>query len=163
MRFLVMSSAAFVMLIAGTLSSDAERHGDGNERKPGKVQHEAVSVGSAVRAIDDRSAGVRWLLIQDPAHPAGPGLFIQTSRRDERPNTGHAEALAPAPMIRAGDRVQVEQHTPILDANLEGVALCTAARGALLQVRLKVGGRVVGATALAAGRALLNQQGEAKP
>ena len=164
MRILAVRSAAFVILIAGAVSSGAERRDDGYLRQPGKAEYQAASAEPAVRAIDDPSAGVRWLLIPDPVNPAGPGLFIRTSPlTNGLRKTSHAETLNATPIIHAGDLVQVEEHTPVLDADLEAVALCTAAPGASLRVRLKVGGRVVRAIALAPGRALLGRPWEARP
>jgi hypothetical protein len=67
-----------------------------------------------------------------------------------------------APVIRAGDLIVVEEHTEVVDAVLEAVALGPAAEHGTLHARLRIGGRVVQATAVAPGRAQLAAR-EAKP
>jgi flagella basal body P-ring formation protein FlgA len=60
-----------------------------------------------------------------------------------------------APLIHAGDPLVVEEDTPVVEARLAATALGPAARGATLQARLSIGGKVVRVRALAAGRAAL--------
>jgi hypothetical protein len=67
------------------------------------------------------------------------------------------------PVIRAGDRIVVEEHTDVVDAVLEAVALGPAVEQGPLDVRLRIGGRVVRVVALAPGRARLFSKGEARP
>jgi flagella basal body P-ring formation protein FlgA len=67
------------------------------------------------------------------------------------------------PVIRAGESLIVEEHTSLVDARLEAVALGSALAGSAITVRLKIGGRVVRAVALAPGRAELQPQAEARP
>jgi hypothetical protein len=57
-------------------------------------------------------------------------------------------------VIRAGDRIVIEEHTAMADVHVEAVALGPAAIGKRFQARIKAGG-VVGATALKAGHAEL--------
>jgi len=124
-----------------------------------------------VRQIDDPATGERWLLERDPRHPGGPGLMVpagtgasalerepmvharaSSGRRD----AGFETAAAPGvPLIRAGERLVVEEHTPLVDAELEAVAIEPALKGAEFNVRLAIGGRVVRAVALARGSAML--------
>jgi hypothetical protein len=114
-----------------------------------------------VREIDDQPTGNRWLLERDPARPAGPGRLVLAGGRSNRA-AGEPTAMkdnAPVPVIRPGDRIIVEQHTPILDARLEAVALNPAFTGSPLAVRLVIGGRVVRALALGPGRARLAPEG----
>jgi hypothetical protein len=59
------------------------------------------------------------------------------------------------PVIRAGDRLIVEEHTAVVDAVLEARALNPAAAGAPLDVRLTMGGNVVRVVAVGPGRAAL--------
>jgi hypothetical protein len=66
-------------------------------------------------------------------------------------------------IIRTGDRVRVEEHTPVVDADLESVALGPAIAGASLNVRLRIGGRVVRAVAVAPGRAQIGDDAEVTP
>ena len=49
----------------------------------------------------------------------------------------------------------VEEHTPVVDARLEAVALNPAMAGSVFNVRLSVGGRTMRAVALGPGRAVL--------
>lgn len=63
--------------------------------------------------------------------------------------------VPPVLVIRAGDPIQIEEHTAMVDATLEAVAMGNAATGAALRARLKSGGRVVRAIALGQGRAQL--------
>jgi hypothetical protein len=58
-------------------------------------------------------------------------------------------------IIRAGDRLIVQEHTSFVDLELEGVALASAARGSALNVRLGVGGKTVRAMAVQPGIAWL--------
>jgi hypothetical protein len=99
--------------------------------------------------IVDESTGTHWALMKDAAHPGGPGrLVVDRSPRAMR-----------QVVIRAGDRVLVEEHTDRVDLRLEGVVLSPAAVGETFAVRLRVGGNVVRARALAAGRAELAAEG----
>lgn len=113
---------------------------------------------NALREIRDPNSGARWLLLRDTACPGGPGRLIEVSGKD---SNGTAQpgadrtALRAVPVIRAGSRVRVEEHTAVVDAALEGLALDSAVAGASLRVRLNVGGRVVLAVALAPGHAAL--------
>ena len=63
-------------------------------------------------------------------------------------------------MIHARDYVIVEEHTALVDARLEAVALGSAASDAPLRVRLKVGGKIVGAVATGPGHAILAPEAE---
>jgi hypothetical protein len=130
--------------------------------------------GELVREIDDPHTGDRWLLFRDNENPGGPGRLV-------RVEAGYAGrylvssallpvnqpvALNPAeppalPVIRTGDALTVEENTPVVEAHLEAVAMGPAAVGARLQVRLKIGGKVLRAVALAQGRAALLPEGEA--
>jgi hypothetical protein len=59
--------------------------------------------------------------------------------------------------------VIVEEHTSVIDARLEAVALGSAAVGAEFKARLKIGGKVLRVVALAAGRAEMTPGSEAQP
>lgn len=124
----------------------------------------------ALREIDDPHSGARWFLVKAEEHPGGPGRLIQFLV-PLNPGEPGGPAPAPAmaaikrqivmPIVRAGDRVLVEEHTERVDAVLEAVALGPAAESGLLQARLKVGGRVVSAIAVAPGRVRLSAGTEA--
>ena len=66
-------------------------------------------------------------------------------------------------MIRAGDALLVEEHTAVVDARLEAVALESAAKGARFKARLKIGGKVVRAVAISPGRAGFAPESEVAP
>lgn len=117
-----------------------------------------------LREIDDPATGNRWFLEQEAGHPGGPGrLVLVTGSHAAIPKMKRgapaARVAAPVmpvlgiPAIRAGDAVTLVAHTTVMDAELEAVALAPAAVGAAFPVRLKMGGKVVDAVALAAGHA----------
>jgi hypothetical protein len=134
--------------------------------------------------IDDSATGQRWLLVPDEAHPGGPGKMLllrspdadQISRErdgDSKSQTETARLGADAvnsrsrpvsrPVIRAGDALIVEEHTPVVDARLEAVALGSATLGAEFPARLKIGGKVVRVAALGPGRAKVAPRIKAAP
>ena len=92
------------------------------------------------------------------AGPAGAG---QRNRPAPAPALREPEPLLP--VIRAGDRLIVEEHTAVVEARLEAVALGPAASGSPFQVRLTIGGKVVRAVALGPGRAAFAAETEARP
>jgi hypothetical protein len=142
------------------------RAGPAQVAKPGTGQ---AATGEIVREIDDPNTGARWLLRRDPSHPGGPGRMVlgaqsqghalgnaanATEIGGQHDGAREAQATAPVqPVIRSGDRLIVEEHTSVVDASLEAVALNPAAVGSSLMVRLAIGGRLVRAVALAPGRA----------
>ncbi len=120
--------------------------------------------GSAFREIDDPHSGARWLVVKDIEHPGGPGRLVPLGAGWHAEVLLHAPKLAvAAPVIRAGDRIVVEEHTDVVDAVLEAVALGPAVEQGPLDARLRIGGRVVRVVALATGRARLFSKGEARP
>ena len=128
-----------------------------------------------IREIDDPSSGQRWLLVRDDAHASGPGLLLLAGGgRDLNragPVAGGAQvpvqipvqAAADPPVIRSGDRVQVEEHSATVDARLEAVALTPAWPGTAFNARLAIGGKVVRAVAVGPGRAAFQNQRAALP
>jgi len=119
------------------------------------------ALGTAVKVIDDPHSGLRWLLVEDPDHPEGPGRLVALDSHGNGAGVQNraAKAARTQPVIRAGEQVQVEEHSAVVESSLQAVALESAVRGGLLRVRLRVGGRVVEARALAAGRAALELGG----
>jgi hypothetical protein len=120
----------------------------------GPVQEEIV------REIDDPHTGDRWLLMRSGQFPGGPGrLVLATAHRDASGVSGRlagqAHQVQAIPVIHAGDRLIVEEHTAVVDAVLEARALNPATAGAPLSVRLTIGGGVVRVVALGPGRAAL--------
>jgi len=97
--------------------------------------------------------------MRDPAHAGGPGVLeAEESVLDRRWLEGAIVKLHP--VIRAGDRLMVEQSTAKADIQLEGIALSPAAAGELFRVRLQMSGKVVRTVALGPGRAVLATEKE---
>ena len=125
--------------------------------------------GQVVQEIDDAATGDRWVLVRDAMNPAGPGRMVriassgwiqgQAAQKDGRSRTSPPLC----PVIHAGDAVIVEEHTAVVDARLEAVALGPAVVGAAFRARLKIGGKVVRVVARAAGRAEMMPESEAQP
>ena len=132
---------------------------------PGFAQAQAG--GEIVREIDDPHSGARWLLERNADHPGGPGLLVlaEGGRNPGRQDKARFEpsGVDPRTVIRAGERLIVEENTPVVEARLEAVALGPAVIGSVLDARLKIGGRVVRAVALGPGRAELQPEAEARP
>jgi hypothetical protein len=118
-----------------------------------------------VRVVDDPATGDRWVLERDAQHPGGPGRMVLVAQglvfpgRERafvaHPDSGR-EAATAAALIHAGDHLIVEEHTRLLDAVLEAIALGSAKEGGTFRVRLSIGGQVLRAVAVAPGRALLS-------
>jgi hypothetical protein len=128
-----------------------------------RVERVASDADAAVREIDDPATGDRWILLRDAAHPDGPGrmALISLRRTESRfesargAEAGSAFPSLPAFVIHGGDRVIVEEHTRVADAELEAVALGPAAQGNPFRVRLKIGGNVILAVATTPGHAVV--------
>ncbi len=122
-----------------------------------------------MREIDDPNLGDRWLLMRNDDVPGGPGRMVMVAAHRQpmggaplRAAKQTAEEARLLPVIRAGDRLTVEEHTARVDAVLEARALSAAAAGSALDARLAIGGRVVRAVALGPGRAVLQPETEAR-
>jgi hypothetical protein len=155
--------AAAVLLCIGGIPLCGQPGGARVAGKTGAQALIASATGSAaketvLREIEDPNSGVRWLLVPDSAHPGGPGHLIAAKPRP----AGAQEADPVMPVIHTGDRVVVEQHSEVMDARLEAVAMGPARIGSPFQVRLRVGGKVLRAVALAPGRAALALELEAR-
>ena len=152
----------------------------------------------AVREVDDPATGVRWLLVRDQMHPAGPGRWIREGERgretgkqikenqenkenltstassdsaridsatkDELTARADEQVKVPAPLVmRGGDPIVVVQQTPVLTARLAAVALEPAAKGKLIEARLKANDARVWVIAVGPGEATLAPPGLAPP
>ncbi len=175
-----MAKAGFGVLALASALLASGQNGPGNP-SPGAVPAvtEAAQVTirpikEILREIDDPHTGARWLLTRDAATPAGPGRLVLVEGPGGAASRGmagdarqtsdaavHAKRLRP--VIRWGDALVVEEHTAVMDARLEAVALGSAEAGAELKARLKIGGKIVRVIALAAGRAVLAPEREAQP
>ena len=130
--------------------------------------------GEVVREIDDPHTGDRWELMRDAVHPEGPGRMVlvkasgtrlASSGPGDRPLPDARSANRPllGPVIHAGDVLIVEEHTAVVEARLEAVALGPAVHGAVIQARLKIGKKVVRVVAVSAGRAVFAPEEAAEP
>jgi hypothetical protein len=125
-----------------------------------------------VREIADLNNGSRWLLLRDASNPGGPGRLMQEnvenadltdqSRKAILRKVSKSDAVPQCAIIRAGDRLLIEEHSPVFDARFEGVALQPAVAGGSLAVRLTVNGKIIRAIAKAPGRAIVQRQAEKK-
>jgi hypothetical protein len=117
-----------------------------------------------LKEIVDPSTGERWLLVRNAGDPAAPARLVLADGSQTSGGLEHrrSAAIRPAqPMaIRAGDALIVEQHSAVVDARLEAVALESAAPGTQFAARLKFGGKVVRVVAAAPGRAVLAPQSD---
>lgn len=159
MRLLVLLFAAVSVAIAqtGSPGEKACRHVGGGGVVPAQG---SVPV---LREIKDPSTGASWIIMRNPQHPAGPALL--TAEREDPPAAacGISPRETPRLVIHAGDHLVVEEHTPAAESYLEAVAASAAIAGSALDVRLKIGGKVVRAVAIAPGRALMAPLQEAQP
>ena len=126
------------------------------------------SDGQVLRRIEDPSTGDLWLLLRDPGRPAGPGRLVlarqgMSSQRTTSRFRVRTLSAGMRPVIHTGDALTVEQHTAVVDARLEAVALEPAAQGAHFRARLKIGGKEVRVVAISPGRADFAPDGEATP
>jgi hypothetical protein len=140
-----------VVMVSTVCAASAQQHSARLQLQPSLLPDT-----TAVREIHDPHSGMLWLLVKDKAHPGGPGRLIPVSRATEL-------RIVPVPLIRAGDRIQVEEHTAVVDAVLEATALEPAIKDGLFLVRLKIGGRVLRVAAVAAGIAELRDRSEIRP
>lgn len=123
--------------------------------------------GDVLREIDDPTTGNRWLVLRNPKHPAGPGRVVltqpRTNYRERNSQATQPVRTEQGPIIRTGDVVTVEEHTPLLDLRLQAVALEPSLTGAYFTARLKIGGKVMRVMALAPGRAVFGPESEVNP
>jgi hypothetical protein len=104
-----------------------------------------------VREIKDPHSGTLWRLYANAENPAGPGRLVMAGR-EEHGTSFTAQTKKSVPAIHAGQRVMVEEHSSAVEAYLEGTALESSPVGSRLQVRLRMGGKVVRALVTAPGR-----------
>ena len=164
-------SIGFGLLAGVVASSECQSLGTSRPLRLNEdVSLEMRSVESAsdsyLREIFDRSSGNRWILQRDETGSAGPGRMVlmispaspvDSGGRERAPSRKRREGdwTSPALIIHTGERLIVEEHTAKIESRLEAVALGQATTGAILAVRLKMGGRTVKAIACAPGRAVI--------
>jgi hypothetical protein len=140
--------------------TEIDRHSIASSRATEPAADEDVRTvqGEKLREIEDPNLGDRWELYRELNHPGGPGRWIRASIGKFRAGAQGLAEVARAdpptiPVIRMGDRVVVEEDTARVEERLEAVALGSAVTGSVVQVRLKIGGQVMHAMVVAAGRA----------
>ncbi len=152
---------------APALAASAQRARGADPASRMQVCYSAPAPDEIVREIADPHTGARWLLLRDQSHPGGPGRLVQVeSTRNQARRDKAAVELAQRdlrPVIHAGERLIVEENSPVVETRLEAVALGPAAIGSPLHVRLTIGGKVLRAVALATGRAVLQFHSEVRP
>lgn len=162
-EFKWLSAAAVAILAAGWARPAAgQSHGGSVNSGRGLAVASAsapVKSHDVFREMVDPHTGSHWLLIRDAQHPAGPGRLVLASQQQGMQRgslTWPSLAAEKKPVVHAGDTLVVEEHTALVDARLEAVALAAAFEGDSLRVRLKIGGKVVRAWAIGQGKALLD-------
>ena len=120
--------------------------------------------GALIRVMVDPNLGDRWLVLRDSACHGGPGRLVHASQSGPAFKSAlHASPitvprpqsapLRPRPIIRAGDRLVLEENSPVAVVRLAAVALESATAGSSFRARVETGGRVVRAVALGPGHA----------
>lgn len=127
----------------------------------------------AVRVIEDRPQGLQWLLLRNADHPGGPGMLVpqlwekvdlNAPQSDERSALQtRANVMRLRPVIRAGERLTIEDDSPMAHLRIEAVAMMPASAEEVFKVSLSVGGATVKAIALGPGRAKLAPSFERLP
>ena len=139
------SAGAMLMVLVSIGVARAQRSGTNTEPS-------GAGAGSRiVREIKDPHSGAWWRLYANAENPAGPGRLI-IAGREEHGSSFTAQTKRNVPAIHAGERVTVEEHSSAVEAYLEGTALESASIGSPLQVRLRIGGKVVKTVVMAPGR-----------
>jgi hypothetical protein len=114
-----------------------------------------------IREIRDPHTGIRWRLLPNAVAPGGPARMVPSVPSvdaEDSERVGDRARAGQDPKryaIQPGDRVVVEEHSRAAEAYLEAVALGPAKAGSSFNVRLKIGGKVVRAVAIAPGSAAL--------
>ncbi|MGA2849007.1 MAG: flagella basal body P-ring formation protein FlgA [Terracidiphilus sp.] len=157
---------------AGILPVAFAQSADGNsgprESLKSRAANQTLPGTSMVREIEDPNSGVCWLLLVNPLHPGEPGRLVRTDtacgRNSQSKASGPGARVAVPPVIHTGEKVILEEHSPVVDGRLDAIALNPAAAGERVRVRLLVGGRVVRALAAGPGRvALEDEEQEGRP
>ena len=90
-------------------------------------------------------------------------LIASNGREGASGMAGQAATTLPAaarPVVHSGDRMVIEEDSAVAHARLAAVALESAVAGAAFRARLEIGGQVVRAVAVSAGRAVFATEPE---
>lgn len=115
----------------------------------------------AQRETDD--LGSRWILTRDPVHPGAPGRWCRLAEEHRDPGTppktarveSQSTAATRPVVIHGGDRLIVVDHSAVVEARFDAVALDAAIVGAESHARLRFNGKIVRVVAVGPGRATL--------
>ena len=120
-------------------------------------------------AADTTSVFRCWILVKGTSVGGGPGKWLEEPFGACEPAQSDNRSIVPSsdtkragakPIIRAGERLLVEQNSERVQARLQATALEPAALGAILRVRFRSGGSPVQVVAIAPGHAsLINSVG----
>jgi len=113
---------------------------------PGRLERVSLALGATQKSDPHALVDSSQDSPRDPRSVSSAAVALPR----ERP-AGWLAALTP--IIRAGDRVLVEQHTAAVDAHFIATALGPACVGQLFEARLVVGGKRLRVKALSPGRA----------
>ncbi|MGA2250431.1 hypothetical protein [Terracidiphilus sp.] len=114
--------------------------------------------GRIVSEITDPGTGARWVLMRDVEHPAAPAYWLLAEAGKQRAAGAGAKATERNLVIRAGDKIVVEEQTAVMSAWLEATALTSAGSGGELRARLAIGGRVMAVRAIAPKTAEMEEE-----
>ena len=139
----------------------------------GMIDPQSIPADRIVQVIEDRSLGNRWLLCRASEHPGGPGrlvLIASNRRKGISSMTSQAAFVLPAalpaaarPVIRSGERLVIEEDGAMVSARLTAFALESVLAGSAFYARLEIGGQVVRAVAVSAGKAAFAPEFEVGP
>jgi len=155
----VLTAAIMPGARSATADKPSARRGESLDHQGSNPGTDAASI---AREIDDPHNGARWLLLIDPHHSGGPGRLVLADTvlnkfLLSKSVVQRTETPLP-PVIHRGDRLILEEHSPVLDGRLDAIALNPAAVGGRLLVRLVIGGQVVRALAVGPGSVSLAQE-----
>ena len=112
-------------------------------------------------AADARSGSSRGTGAAGACRRAGNGVHGERRRKGLKCSRHPAAKRTPShPVIHAGDALIVEEHTAVVDARLEAVALSPAAQGRGLQGAIEDRGQGGACGAVSAGQAVFAAAGE---
>jgi hypothetical protein len=174
----VQTRIGLIVLAAGFAVSAHSQVEDGHPASaqtpslaPAPAPSEQRFQGMVIREIDDPHTGDHWLLMLDPSRPGAPGRMVLAAagvdpNRQREPGDAASRPATDSqniPVIHAGDRLVVEESTPLVKTRLVAVALGQAVSGASFNARLAIGGNVVRAVAVAPGHAVFAQRAGGRP
>ena len=121
-----------------------------------------------LRSFDDPGTAQQWFLLRDPSQPARPAKLIvvvhHRSDRTDRVSGRRSHSVTEGsgsdlPLVRAGDKIVLSEHSPGVESRFEATALSTASLGHVVSVRVDVWGRVLQAVVTGDARAEIQAEG----